>query len=655
MPSEKEGTDYMVSSKTRAAAHSFLSGTLLATASLTLLASPAAAEPPGDAKGDHAVARGGNQPAGRPPARALDGSPTASRIPGELLVRFEPGVSASARAAARDRVGAKVARKLPVRGLELLKVHGVDAARTALEKRPGVRYAEPNFVYQLSSTPDDPRFVRLWGLHNNGQTAAWQTGTPDADIDAPEAWDSVTGDPDVTVAVVDSGVAYRHPDLDGNIWSNPGETLNGVDDDGNGYVDDVRGWDWADGDNDPDDVNGHGTHVAGTIAAEGDNGKGVAGVTWDASVMPLRVLDAAGSGTAADMVEAIAYAQDKGADVLNASLGGPEYSQALADAISGAPDLLVVVAAGNEGADNEDASTPTYPCNFPSANLVCVAASDNQDNLAEFSNFGTTGVDLAAPGVEIYSTVPARTVPFSEGFGPDNLGKFTSGGTSRWGTEGATWSDAYASDSVWSDYAANADTWLRTSTPVDLSDQHGCVLDFELKLDLEDGYDFLSAEVRTAGGAWTSLGEATGQWGPDWYGVTAPLDGYDGDSAVDFRFRLVSDGSIQYSGARIDNVHVKCVGESYAGNEFGYESGTSMATPHVSGAAALLFAAAPAASAADVRQALLDGVDAKASLAGKTATGGRLNVKNALDRVVPIVQPSRCVRPPSPRTAERSP
>ena len=213
------------------------------------------------------------------------------------------------------------------------------------------------------------------------------------------------GSASTVVAVVDSGVAWDHPDLAPNIWSNPDEVAgNGVDDDGNGKVDDVRGWDFVDGDNNPWDYDDHGTHVAGTIAARGNNGVGVTGVAWQASIMPVRALDALGTGSNADIADAFTYAAANGARVVNASLGGAGRSQAMSDAITNNPNTLFVVAAGNDGTDND--TTPRYPCNYTAANLICVAATDNTDALASFSNYGASSVDLAAPGVDIDSTRP---------------------------------------------------------------------------------------------------------------------------------------------------------------------------------------------------------------------------------------------------------
>ena len=286
------------------------------------------------------------------------------------------------------------------------------AAQDELQRDPDVRYVEPNRYRGASAVPNDPYFARQWGASNQGQPINGSGGTPGADVEAPAAWDLSTGG--ATTAVIDSGIDMSHPDLATQIWANPGETgggreTNGRDDDGNGLVDDWRGWDFVEGDNSPQDQNGHGTHVSGTIAAAGNNGTGVTGVSYGSHVMPLRVLDANGSGTVAGLISAYHYAAAKGARVVNVSITGTGYSAAERDAIESAPNTLFVVAAGNGGSDqvgdNDDAGGQ-YPCAYPSANIVCVAASDQNDHRASFSNFGPATVDLAAPGDDIMSTVP---------------------------------------------------------------------------------------------------------------------------------------------------------------------------------------------------------------------------------------------------------
>lgn len=328
----------------------------------------------------------------------------------EVIVRFAPGMDARERGEARAEADVRREAVLPLAGAELVDPEagvGVAQAVRELERAPGVLYAEPNAPRVAFATPNDRFFGLQWGLQNTGQLVANTGGTPGADIDAPAAWDVTTGSRDVVVGVIDSGADTAHPDLAANLWRNPGESgagqaTNGLDDDANGFVDDVNGWDFAETDAQPLDANGHGTHVAGTVGAQGGNGIGVTGVAQSASLMVLRSLGADGSGTVADVVAAYAYAARNGARVVNLSLGGASGSQTERAALAAASGVLFVAAAGNDGADND--TTGSFPCNYELVNVVCVGASDRSDALASFSNRGTRTVDLAAPGVNIAST-----------------------------------------------------------------------------------------------------------------------------------------------------------------------------------------------------------------------------------------------------------
>jgi subtilisin family serine protease len=616
-------------------ARGLLACALLASSALALPLAPAQATDPGaDPAVTGPAARGGGV---APGLQRADDLPAFA--PGEVMVRFAPKASAASKAAARGRVGGNLARKLPVRGLELLKVKGgVKAAVVALEKRPDVLYAEPNYLYRTTGTvlPDDPYLPYQWALHNIGQSIFGAPGTADADIDAPEAWATATGDESVTVAVVDSGVAVDHPDLEGNIWKKPGETLNGLDDDGNGLVDDVHGWDYVDFDNETEDLDGHGTHVAGIIGATGDDGIGVAGVAWDVSIMPLRAFGPQG-GYNSDIVSAFKYAVANGADVVNASFGGKDGSYSIEAVIKEAPETLFVAAAGNNGTNNEQSGTPIYPCNFKADNVICVGASDDNDQLAPFSNYGTTSVDLAAPGVGILSTVPAQDTYFAEDFDTGLGDGWATGGTSTWGTEPTDFGPAL-SDSPGTTYAADANTWVQTTSPIDLSGQRGCKLGYWLDLDTQTNYDYLHVEASTNGGdTWSRVALWSGSTEGEWFPMVESLERWQWSAKVHIRFRLTSNATVQRDGARIDDVAVYCTGEEYDGDEYDVNYGTSMATPHVSGTAALLLAAAPGSGVATVRRALLDGVDVKPGLSN-LLTGGRLNAARSLELMKPLVE-----------------
>jgi serine protease len=291
--------------------------------------------------------------------------------------------------------------------LQLEGKHDAKEAVAALSKHPAVEYAEFNWLQHINQIPNDPQFNVLWGLHNTGQSG----GVAGADISAAAAWDTSVGSHDVIVGVIDTGVDFTHPDLAANIFVNPGEIAgNNVDDDANGYIDDVHGINAITGSGNPMDDHDHGTHCSGTIGAAGNDGVGVAGVNWNVSIMGLKFLSAAGSGTTDDAVEAINYAvamKNAGVNirVLSNSWGGGPFSQALEDAISAAndADILFVAAAGNSNTNND--ASPHFPSSYDVPNVLAVAATTRTDAKSSFSSFGLTSVDLGAPGTDILSTV----------------------------------------------------------------------------------------------------------------------------------------------------------------------------------------------------------------------------------------------------------
>lgn len=596
---------------------------------------------------------------------------TAHYVPGEVLVKFKDEASSSRITSLNVDMGAKELSAVSAKAgvIHRYKLDGtlsVDEAIMTYRSNPAVEYAEPNYLYTLQTIPSDAQFGTLWGLHNVGQAVNGTVGKPDADIDAPEAWDIATGSSNVIIAVIDSGIAYDHPDLAPNIWTNPGEIAgDGVDNDGNGLVDDVRGWDFLMNDNDPMDPidlnpggnEGHGTHVAGTIAGAGNNGTGITGVMWSASLMALKAGGVDRSLSTIGIISAIHYAIAKGARVINASFIGPECSLAFYDTVRAANDagVLFVAAAGNGGTDgvgdNND-STPNFPSNFsaPSvcagqqtaalANVIAVAATDENDQLAGFSNFGTTTVQVAAPGVRINSTKPTSniTTVLSHNFdsGPTGLGYIFGGTNGTWGfTNSASFSQPNSlTDSPTGSYQNNTDSFAMGPL-FSTTGQRGCRLDSRLRLQTELDTDGVLAETSSNNGAsWQIIngfsGSSNAQFVPFTWGDIS-------DGAIDsrFRFRFISNGSLTFDGVYIDNVRVVCVaGSPSITSDYQFFQGTSMATPHVAGLAGLLLSVNPNLTVAQLRNAILNTVDRKASLSGKVSTGGRINARAALASLV---------------------
>lgn len=338
--------------------------------------------------------------------------------PGEWVIRLD-GITGGATAQertlaarlARAGIPAIVRQNLGSDGLFLVQPRVKKPYRTLLaawRTAPGFRYLEPNFAVSVAATfPNDPQFAQQWGLNNTGQSG----GTPDADIDAPEAWDITRGDNTLVVAVIDTGVDWTHPDLAANIWTNPGEVPgDGIDNDGNGFIDDVRGWDFANDDNNPMDDHGHGTHVAGIISAVGNNAVGVAGVNWHTKILPVKFMRANGYGELSGAIAAVNYCtalRQRGVNlrISNNSWGGDGFSLAMRDAINahGAAGIIFVAAAGNDNSNND--TTPFYPATYDSPNLISVLSTNNLDQRSGFSNYGAQTVHIGAPGENIYSTL----------------------------------------------------------------------------------------------------------------------------------------------------------------------------------------------------------------------------------------------------------
>ena len=625
--------------------------------------------------------------------------------PGELLVRFRPGTPAAERASVRSRQGITRIRSLPLAGLELVRVQGdIPAAAARIGGDPAVHFAEPNFLWYPDQIPDDPEFDELWGLHNTGQTG----GTPDADIDAPEAWELAADTSGIVVAVIDTGVWIDHPDLQDAIWTNPGESgggkeTNGVDDDGNGFIDDVHGWDFFNNDatvfdaTQPDD---HGTHVAGTIAAAFDNATDVTGVSR-ARIMPLKFLGPQG-GTTAAAIQAIDYAIDNEAHLTNNSWGGGAFSSALQAKIEEAnvAGQLFVAAAGNGGddgvGDDNDVAPHHYPASYPNDNVISVAATTHADGLASFSNFGAASVDLGAPGDRILSTVPrfAKAVLV----GPDTDAPVSSRSAYHtFGLEGIS-SSAHRQAVL-----SAALAWMEVSTadPILVVADDGPASFQAAYTDALGalGFTDVDTSIVPTGNHGPTAGTMSAYEAVIWFtgnqfsstltlndqaALGTYLAGGAGRNLLlfgqDIGYDLTTDGTIVNTFIR-DTLRADYVadydanfrpsgipGTPYAavptiqlsqstgsGGQFfssaleprtgavagmrgaptTWFNGTSMATPHVSGAAALVLATHPSLGHLDVKARLMDRGDPAPALAGKTVSGKRLNLASALETDLP--------------------
>jgi subtilisin family serine protease len=328
-------------------------------------------------------------------------------VPDEILVKFKPTLSEQtikATITAYQSKKLKRISRIDVYKIQIQKSTTLEETLYALRRNPDVEYAEPNYITYVAETPNDPLFEYQYALSNPG---SGPPGSPQEkerpDIKATAAWEETKGDEDIIIAVLDTGVDYNHEDLAAKIWINQPEYngVNGIDDDGNGYTDDIYGYDFVNDDGDPMDDNAHGTHVAGIAAAETDNGIGIAGVAWNCKILPAKIMDDQGEGVYSDMSEAIIWAADNGAHVINLSLGGDFPSQTLENALKIAYDknIVIVAAAGN------DAGAVIYPAAYDDYCLA-VAATDDNDSRWVWSNFGPE-IDVAAPGVDILSLVPS--------------------------------------------------------------------------------------------------------------------------------------------------------------------------------------------------------------------------------------------------------
>ena len=549
-----------------------------------------------------------------------DASPASNRI----IVVWKKGATSRARASARETSQTSAVRRLGDVRFQLVSPKASQSAADALavlNRNPNVEVAELDGHYQPQALPNDPSFDELWGIRNTGQGVNGFLGAlPGADADVVPAWDRTVGTPSVVVADLDSGYDFLSTELSSVAWQNDDPAGNG-DEDANGYIDDYRGWDFigrnADAptqDNNPTDDNtfvnaGHGLHTAGTIGAKGNNGVGVTGVAQNIRIMPLRVCAYAASlddvtCLYSSIVNAINYAGANGARAANMSLGGTSGSAAMLEAFANNPQVLFITAAGNSSLNTE--VTRTYPCTYnpdtetavPTAidNVICVAASDQKDAKADFSNYGSSRVDLAAPGTQTYSTYINYMPMLSDNFASSNF-------STNWQVDSGTFGRASAGDGPLTSFgmsdspggapvasSTNQVTWKPTTA---LPAGYGpCWLQGTRQIDanigvagggtfgyqaLVDGVALTTVNLSFD----TSTSGMVGWSSPDF---DPPAAG--GDLAIRFTYAA---GTSPGTGVWLDDLQVICIGPA----RLEFLQGTSMATPHVTGAAALLFSLKP--------------------------------------------------------------
>ena len=543
--------------------------------------------------------------------------PTGDYVEGDVLVTFKPGYDLPAvhqtltlhsLTSVTDFTGLS-----DHYGKQFCLVH--DNLRSTaqliaeLSLDPAVESVEPNYLRRVTSVPNDPLFTNLWGLRDTGQSVNGFAGTANADIHFLPAWALArTSTNPVVVAVIDTGVDYTHPDLAGNMWFNPGEIPdNGLDDDNDGYVDDEFGYDFIDHQSSPQDSGFHGTHVAGTVAAVGNNELGVIGVDYQAKIMALKASSDGDTLSTSAIIEAIQYAimmKNRGVNIaaINESFGGGGYSSTEVAAMqaAGAVGIIFCISAGNDGLDHD--TNPAYPADYALTNKLVVAATDQDDALAGFSDYGANTVDLGAPGVNIMSALPVSQA-----------------GTLAYVQEGTT--------------TYSAQELMYSGTTTGITDKvYACGLgnpaDFPAAVSnhialIQRGTLFFSEKVSNA--------IAAGARGAIIYNnVSGNFNGTLQSSSNWIPAISLSQTDGQSLLALLPTT-VTLVNRRDPTQVYQYLNGTSMAAPHVAGAVAFAAMNFPGETVAQRIQRVLNNVDVVPGLQGKVRTGGRLNLQRIVD------------------------
>ncbi|HEV7615295.1 MAG TPA: S8 family serine peptidase [Solirubrobacterales bacterium] len=620
-----------------------------------------------------------------PAAPVVPPTAPAQYSPDGVIVQWAPGADRADRIEARAGADVTFASDLGNRQFQLVEAKSGQTPGEAvneLEASSAVAVAERDGYRSLDAVPNDPLLGQLWGLANQGLGVGGVTGAVAGDdIDALGAWGLTVGTPATVVADIDSGYRFEHPDLANVAWTNPAEAsgIAGVDDDGDGIADDIHGADFVgangeapapDGNPTDDDLvsGGHGVHTAGTIGAQGNNGVGITGVAQDARIMPLRVCSRfpkleGNRCPTSSIVAAINYAAAKGARVANMSLGGNTFFQTEVNAIAAAKQTLFVIAAGNDGSDNDGGgSAPAghhYPCDYkpqaqaspavPGAidNVVCVAATNQADGLAGFSDWGATSIDLAAPGTETLSAYPFTT-QLNADFEVDDL-------SSAWPATGADGGFERSNEAPLVSFGITDSTAApiagsvreTTSAPITVPANGGCRLSQTRRVVISGTEAYRYSVLLNGVEQVSSLPANSPSPGLERRFLDLPA-AFKAGGSVQVRFRF-SAGAVPSSegGVWLDDVSLVCSQAVGQASAYGFLQGTSMAAPHVTGTAALLFSLRPGASVEAVRDALLAGVDSAPSLAGKTVTGGRLDAAAALAGLDPPAAPQLTATDPA--------
>jgi subtilisin family serine protease len=547
--------------------------------------------------------------------------PPSDYVEGEVLVRFRASETLATAKDAAGRHGLTLARHFgwlsaherQVIGLLRSPARSTEALLAELKAEPAIALAEPNYLRWTTDLriPNDPKFSQLWGLLNAGQEVNGLSGTPKADISFLKAWglaQPVTNE--IVVGIIDTGIDPTHPDLVNNLWTNPGEIPgNGLDDDGNGYIDDVHGYDFVLGTGSLTDSGFHGTHVAGTIAATGNNAIGVIGVDFQAHVMMLKVSTDGSIFASAAIIEAIQYAsmmKTRGVNVvaLNASYGGGSPSSTEQSAMQAAGDVGIVfcVSAGNNSANND--TTAFYPASYRLANMIVIAASDQNDALASFSDYGATTVDLAAPGVNILSCLPVAQAGNST---------YVQQSTNLFFANPLTYSGLTSVTGITATIYY-CGLGYPTNFPAAVSNNIALI---------QRGTLFFSDKVNNAMGAGARAAIIFNNTNGNFSGTLQSAGNWIPAISISQADGQALQAVLPAAGTAVNAPDPSQI--------YQLLDGTSMATPHVSGAVAFAAMNFPSESVSQRIQRILANATPVPALAGKTVTGGRLNLARIVD------------------------